>query len=94
VEASQGLLGAVSSYARGDMRGVLKSVTGFVKTATTVRRATQRARQTKSSPADVVRMLSSPSTQAARMMYRYHGAGAKTRRQVQMLSRMALLLVP
>ncbi|KAI0245292.1 peptidase C14, caspase domain-containing protein [Lactifluus subvellereus] len=47
VEASQGLLGAVSSYARGDMRGVLKSVTGFVKTATT-------ARQTKSSPADVI----------------------------------------
>jgi hypothetical protein len=93
LEAGQGLLGAVSSYARGDIGGVLRSVTGFVKTATTERGATQRARQTKTSPADVVRMLSLTFIQAAQMMYRYHGAGARTRRQVQMLSRRALLPV-
>jgi len=54
MEAGQGLLGAVSSYARGDMGGVLHSVTGFVRSATTGRSAQQRARQTKTSPADVI----------------------------------------
>jgi hypothetical protein len=54
LDAGQGLLGAVSSYSRGDMGGVVRSVTGFVKSATTGRSAHERARQTKTSPADVV----------------------------------------
>ena len=58
LEAGQGLLGAVSSYARGDMGGVFRTVTGVVKAATTGRGAEQRARQTKTSPADVVCMTS------------------------------------
>ena len=57
LDASQGLVGAVSSYSRGDMGGVLRSVSGFVKTATAGRSAQERARQTKTSPADVVRRV-------------------------------------
>lgn len=55
LEAGQGLLSAASSYARGDMGGVLQTVTGFVRTATTGRSAQAKARATKTSPADVVR---------------------------------------
>lgn len=55
LEAGQGLLTAASSYARGDIGGVMQTVTGFVRTATTGRSAQARARQTKTSPADVVR---------------------------------------
>jgi hypothetical protein len=55
LEAGQGLLTAASSYARGDMGGVMQSVTGFVRTATTGRSAQARAREMKTSPADVVR---------------------------------------
>jgi len=51
--AGQGVLGAVSSYARGDMGGVMKSVSGLVKTASG-RGAEQRARQMNTSPADVI----------------------------------------
>ncbi|KAI9450165.1 peptidase C14, caspase domain-containing protein [Lactarius psammicola] len=54
LEAGQGLLSAVSSYARGDMGGVFKSVTGVVKSATTGKGAGKRARQTRTSPADVI----------------------------------------
>ncbi len=55
-EAGQGLLSAVSSYARGDMGGVFKSAMGIVKTATgSNQKAEQKARATKTSPADVVR---------------------------------------
>ena len=56
MQAGQGLMSAVTSYRRHDMGGVFRSVAGVVKTATTVRGAEQRARQTKTSPADVVCM--------------------------------------
>ncbi|KAI0270327.1 caspase domain-containing protein [Russula aff. rugulosa BPL654] len=49
LEAGQGLLSAASSYARGDMGGVLQTVTGFVRTATTGRSAQAKARATKTS---------------------------------------------
>ena len=58
LEAGQGLLSAVSSYARGDLGGVFKTVTGVVKTATTGKGAGQRARKTRTSPADAVCMTS------------------------------------
>ncbi|KAH9058343.1 metacaspase-1 [Lactarius vividus] len=54
LEAGQGLLSAVSSYARGDMGGVFKSVTGVVKSATTGKGAGRKARQTRTSPADAI----------------------------------------
>ncbi|KAI0259901.1 caspase domain-containing protein [Gloeopeniophorella convolvens] len=53
-EAGQGLLSAVTSYARGDMGGVFKSFGGLVKTATGGRGAEQKARRTKTSPADAI----------------------------------------
>jgi hypothetical protein len=56
LEASQGLFSAASSYARGDMGGVLQSVSGFVRAATTGRSAHAKSLATKTSPADVVRM--------------------------------------
>ena len=55
LEAGQGLFTAASSYARGDMSGVIQSVTGFVRAATTGKSSQARPRTTKTSPADVVR---------------------------------------
>lgn len=55
-EAGQGLLSAVTSYARGDMGGVFKSAMGLVKTATgSTQKAEKITKATRTSPADVVR---------------------------------------
>ena len=55
-EAGQGLLGAVTSYARGDMMGAFKGLGGLVNIATgSNKKASERAKRTKTSPADVVR---------------------------------------
>jgi hypothetical protein len=94
MEVGQGLFGAATAYARGDMGGVMQSVTGFVRSATTGRSSQQRARQTKTSPADVVRMLLFLHFQVAQIVLRYHGADARTRRQVQMLLKQVPPLVP
>lgn len=54
-EAGQGLLSAVTSYARGDMGGVFSSVSGLLKTATgSGQRAEKKTRATRTSPADVI----------------------------------------
>ncbi|KAG6879553.1 Ca(2+)-dependent cysteine protease [Termitomyces sp. T32_za158] len=54
-EAGQGLLSAVTSYARGDMGGVLKSAMGLMKTVTGNQdKANQYAKATRTSPADVI----------------------------------------
>nr|VWO94718.1 Pre-mRNA-splicing ATP-dependent RNA helicase PRP28 (EC [Ganoderma boninense] len=54
-EAGQGVLSAVTSYARGDMGGVFSSVSGLLKTATgSTQRAERKTRETKTSPADVI----------------------------------------
>jgi hypothetical protein len=54
-EAGQGLLSAVTSYARGDMSGVFKSALGIVKTATgNSQKANEYAKRTRTSPADVI----------------------------------------
>ncbi|KIM80480.1 hypothetical protein PILCRDRAFT_73139, partial [Piloderma croceum F 1598] len=54
-EAGQGLMSAVSSYARGDMGGVFSSVTGLIKSASgSGQKAEQYARATRTSPADVI----------------------------------------
>jgi hypothetical protein len=55
-EAGQGLLSAVSSYARGDMRGAMSSGMNLFKTATgSSQKANNHAKATRTSPADVVR---------------------------------------
>lgn len=54
-EAGQGLLSAVTSYAKGDMGGVFKSAMGLVKTATgNTQKAEKYAKATRTSPADVI----------------------------------------
>jgi hypothetical protein len=54
-EAGQGLLAAVTSYARGDMGGVFKSAIGLVKTATgNTQKAEKLSKATRTSPADVI----------------------------------------
>jgi len=54
-EAGQGLLSAVTSYARGDMGGVFSSVSGLIKTASgNGQKAGQYAKATRTSPADVI----------------------------------------
>ncbi|PPR02667.1 hypothetical protein CVT24_002150 [Panaeolus cyanescens] len=54
-EAGQGLLSAVTSYARGDMGGVFKSAMGLVKTATgSTQKAEKISKATRTSPADVI----------------------------------------
>jgi metacaspase-1 len=53
-EAGQGLLGAGMSYLKGDMSGVIKSGTSLFKKLTSGSGAQERARRTKTSPADVI----------------------------------------
>lgn len=56
-EIGQGLLGAVTSYARGDMSGVLQSAMGIFKSATSSTKAEKIAKATRTSPADVVSLF-------------------------------------
>ncbi|PPQ66735.1 hypothetical protein CVT26_009536 [Gymnopilus dilepis] len=54
-EAGQGLLSAVTSYARGDMGGVFSAAMGLVKTATgNPQKAGNITKATRTSPADVI----------------------------------------
>jgi len=54
-EAGQGLLSAVTSYARGDLGGMFNSVTGLIKTASgNGQQADKIAKATRTSPADCI----------------------------------------
>ena len=64
-EAGQGLLGIVSAYARGDMSGMANTAMGFFKKATKGEANYEKARQTKTSPADVVMWSGSKDTQTS-----------------------------
>ena len=64
-EAGQGLLGIVSAYARGDMGGMANTAMSFFKKATTGSDASKRAKQTKTSPADVIMWSGSKDTQTS-----------------------------
>ncbi|KAL2013982.1 hypothetical protein VTN00DRAFT_1507 [Thermoascus crustaceus] len=64
-EAGQGLLGVVSAYARGDMGGMVSSAVGFLKKATRGDDAYQKAKQTKTSPADVIMWSGSKDAQTS-----------------------------
>ena len=64
-EAGQGLLGIVSSYARGDLGGVASTAMGFFKKATTGDDTYKRNLKTKTSPADVVMWSGSKDSQTS-----------------------------
>ena len=64
-EAGQGLLAAVSSYARGDMSGVASSVFGFAKSAFRGNDAYEQTKRTKTSPADVIMWSGSKDDQTS-----------------------------
>lgn len=64
-EAGQGLLGIVSAYARGDVGSMLSTATGFFKKATTGSDSYQKAKETKTSPADVIMWSGSKDTQTS-----------------------------
>lgn len=64
-EAGQGLLGIISSYARGDMGGVAKNALGFIKKATSGSDSYRQTKQTRTSPADVVMWSGSKDTQTS-----------------------------
>lgn len=64
-EAGAGLLSIVSSYARGDIGGIASTAMGFFKKATTGEANHERAKQTKTSPADVIMWSGSKDTQTS-----------------------------
>jgi hypothetical protein len=64
-EAGQGLLGAFSSYSKGDLGGVASSVFGIFKSATTGDGAYEKTVATKTSPADVIMWSGSKDDQTS-----------------------------
>jgi hypothetical protein len=64
-EAGQGLLGALSAYASGDIGGVAKSVFGFAKSAYMGDDAYKKTMETKTSPADVIMWSGSKDDQTS-----------------------------
>lgn len=53
-DAGSGALSALTSYARGDLGGVFKSITGVGKRLTTGNSAQQKTKAEKTSYADVI----------------------------------------
>ena len=64
-EAGQGLLGIVSSYARGDLGGMASTAMSLFKKATSGDKVYQRNLQTKTSPADVIMWSGSKDDQTS-----------------------------
>ena len=64
-EAGQGLLGILSSYARGDIGGMASTAMGFFKKATTGDETYKRNLRTKTSPADVIMWSGSKDSQTS-----------------------------
>lgn len=64
-EAGQGLLGIVSSYARGDLGGMASTALGLFKKATSGDAVYERNKQTKTSPADVIMWSGSKDSQTS-----------------------------
>jgi len=64
-EAGSGLLGIVSSYARGDLGGMASTAMGLFKKVTQGDDVYQRNLRTKTSPADVVMWSGSKDTQTS-----------------------------
>ncbi|KAL0638095.1 Ca(2+)-dependent cysteine protease [Maublancomyces gigas] len=64
-EAATGLFDALKAYNRGDLGGVASSALGIFKRATTGRGAEDRAKRTKTSPADVIQWSGSKDSQTS-----------------------------
>jgi hypothetical protein len=64
-EAGQGLLSVISSYARGDMGGIVSSIMGVAKKVASGDSAYEKTIQTKTSPADVVMWSGSKDDQTS-----------------------------
>lgn len=64
-EAGQGLLSIVSSYARGDLGGMASTAMGLFKKAAGGSSQYERAKQTKTSPADVIMWSGSKDNQTS-----------------------------
>lgn len=64
-EAGQGLLGAISSYASGDMAGVASSIMGFAKQAFGGDEAYKKTVATRTSSADVIMWSGSKDDQTS-----------------------------
>jgi hypothetical protein len=64
-EAGQGLLGIVSSYARGDLAGIATTAFGFAKKAMKGDDVYQKNIRTKTSPADVIMWSGSKDQQTS-----------------------------
>ncbi|EME39995.1 hypothetical protein DOTSEDRAFT_74753 [Dothistroma septosporum NZE10] len=64
-EAGQGLLGIVSSYARGDLGGIASTAMGLFKKATSGSDTYERNLRTKTSPADVIMWSGSKDSQTS-----------------------------
>ena len=64
-EAGQGLLGIVSSYARGDLGGMASTAMGLFKKVTQGDDVYQRNLRTKTSPADVIMWSGSKDSQTS-----------------------------
>ncbi|KAI9904011.1 hypothetical protein N3K66_000540 [Trichothecium roseum] len=64
-EAGEGLLGAFSAYASGDMGGVAKSIFGFAKSAYKGDDAYEKTKDTRTSPADVIMWSGSKDDQTS-----------------------------
>ena len=64
-EAGQGLLGIVSSYARGDLGGMASTAMGLFKKVTTGDDTYKRNLRTKTSPADVIMWSGSKDQQTS-----------------------------
>jgi hypothetical protein len=60
-----GLLGVISSYARGDIGSILTQGLGFIKKASLQNRAVEVSRRTKTSPADVIMWSGSKDDQTS-----------------------------
>ena len=71
-EAGQGLLGIVSSYARGDLGGMLSTGMGFLKKATSGDDTHQRNIRTKTSAADVIMWSGSKDSQTSYVLLSLH----------------------
>ena len=83
-EAGQGLLGIVSAYARGDMGGMASTAMGFLKKATKGEQGYEKAKQTKTSPADVIMWSGSKDTQTsyvASLLHKHPGQVLTSHRQ-------------
>ena len=64
-EAGQGLLGAITAYAQGDIGAAAGSIFGFAKKAMSGDDAYNKTKETRTSPADVITWSGSKDSQTS-----------------------------